>query len=78
MASYWRNETNEGNLSRCTAYDATVFVEVACAGRASPKTVCALCGMTMADLPSEGGDYFDFIMRVGRPTGRATRFRRTG
>ena len=35
-------------------------------------------GMTLVDLPFSGGDYFDVIMRVGRPTWRGARLRRTG
>jgi hypothetical protein len=74
--TYGRSEEDERSLSRCATCDAIVFAEIACAGRADANTVCALCGMTLADLPFEGGDYFDVIMRVGRPFGRAARFRR--
>jgi hypothetical protein len=75
--SYCRNEEDERRILRCATCDATVFVEIARVGGADANTVCALCGMTMADLPFEGGDYFDVLMRLGRPTGRATRPRRT-
>ena len=81
MASYWRNEEDEEDersLSRCATCDATVFAEITCAGRADANTVCVLCGMTMDDLPFEAGNYFDVLMRVGRPIGRVTRLRRTG
>jgi hypothetical protein len=33
--------------------------------------------MTLVDPPFEGGDYFDVIMKVGRPLPRAARLRRT-
>ena len=69
MATYWRNKKDERSLSRCVTCDAMVFAEIACDGRAHADTVCALCGMTIADLPFEGGDYFDVIMRVGRSPG---------
>jgi hypothetical protein len=66
MASHWRNKEIERSLSRCATCDAMVFEKVACASRADADTVCTLCGMTIADLPFEGRDYFDLIMRVGR------------
>jgi hypothetical protein len=75
VASYY--EEDERRILRCATCDATVVAEIACAGRADANTVCVLCGMTMADLPFEGRDYFDVLMRVGRPMGRATRFSRT-
>jgi hypothetical protein len=78
MASYRRKEEDEQrSLSRCATCDAMVFAEIACGGRANADTVCAVCGMTIADLPFEGCDYFDLIMRVGRP-GHAARPRRSG
>ena len=43
----------------------------------SRGTPCApTCGMTLVEPPFEGSDYFDMIMRSGRPTGRAARRRR--
>jgi hypothetical protein len=66
MASYWLNKEDERTLSRCLTCDAIVFSEIGCAGRGDANTVC-LCGMTMADLPIEGGNYFDLIMRIGHP-----------
>jgi hypothetical protein len=77
MASYWRNKEDERSLSRCATCDSMVFEGIACANRADADTVCTLCGMTIADLPFEGSDYFDLIMRVGHP-GPAARARRTG
>ena len=41
------------------------------------RTPRALCGMTLVDSPFEGSDYFDVIMRVGRPIWRGARHRRT-
>ena len=52
-----------------------VFAELACIGSTNSNTVCALCGMTVADLPFIS-DYFDVIMRVSRPMGGGPRFRR--
>ena len=46
------------------------------AGWAEGNSVCGSCGMTLVDPPFEGSDYFDVIMRVARPMGRTTRFRR--
>jgi hypothetical protein len=45
-------------------------------GWAEGNSVCATCGMTLVEPPFEGSDYFDEIMKVGRPMGRMTRFRR--
>jgi hypothetical protein len=53
-----------------------VIGEIACADLVYAKTACVLCGMTMVDLSFKDGDYFDVIMRVGRPMGRGARFRR--
>jgi hypothetical protein len=78
VASYWRNEEDERRILRCATCDGTVFAEIACVGPADANTACVLCGMTMDDLPFEGGDYFDVLMRVGRPLGLAARSRRTG
>ena len=43
-------------------------------GWAEGNTVCATCGMTLVESPFEGNDYFDMIMRPGRP-GHAVRRR---
>ena len=72
MSSYRHSE----EIVRCAACDARVFAEIACAGRADANTVCALCGVPIADLPLVDSNYFDVIMRVGRPMGRGARFRR--
>lgn len=65
--SYRRNEENERDFSLCATCDAVVFPEVGTTDCADADTVCALCGMKIAELPSGGGDYFDVIMRVGHP-----------
>ena len=74
MAIYWPNEDDKQSLDRCAVCDATVLAEVACAGRADANTVCASCGMTLVNSPFEGGDYYDVIMRVGRPIWRGRGF----
>ena len=78
MGTYRLSGEGERGRMRCAVCDATVKAGVACAGRADANTVCASCGMTLVDSPFSGGDYFKVIMRVGRPVGRVTRFRRTG
>jgi hypothetical protein len=78
MANYSLNEDDVGRLNRCAVCDGTVIAEVACPGWADANTVCASCGMTLLDSPFEGSDYFDVIMRVGRPIWRGARLRRAG
>lgn len=75
MASYRRSQEGERRILRCTACDATVFVEF---GRADANIACASCGMMLIDAPYTGGDYFDVIMRVSRPISRRARLRRAG
>jgi hypothetical protein len=53
-----------------------VFSEFASTGGTDANTACALCGMTIADLSFVDHDYFDVLMRVGRPLGVGARFRR--
>ena len=67
MTSHRHSEEDERRILRCAVCEATVVAEVACAGWADANTVCASCGKTQVDSPFEGGDYFDVIMRVGRP-----------
>ena len=78
MPTYRRSEKDERRILRCTACDGTVFAEIAGFGRADANTACALCRMTLVDSPFSGGDYFDVIMRVGRPIWRGVRLRRAG
>ena len=76
MASHY--EEDERRILRCATCSAMVFTDLASTGGIDANIVCALCGMTIADLPFVDSDYFDVIMRVGRPMGRGARFRRTG
>ena len=78
MVTYRRSEEDERRILRCAACDGTVFGEIAGFVRADANTACASCGMTLLDSPFSGGDYFDVIMRVGRPMGRGARFHRAG
>jgi hypothetical protein len=71
MANDGRNEEYSGDLARCATCNATVIAQIDCREPADANTVCATCGMTLVDPPFEGSDYFDVIMRVGRPLGRA-------
>jgi hypothetical protein len=77
MVRYPQNEDGGGRLEKCAACAATVPAEVGCGGRADAKTVCTTCGMTVVEPPFEDRDYFDVIMRIGRPVRRGTRLRRT-
>jgi hypothetical protein len=76
MVTYVPNEDVGRRYDRCATCDGTVIAEVTCLGRADANTVCASCRMTLLDAPFEGIDYFDVIMRVGRPMGRGARLRR--
>ena len=51
----------------CAVCASTVLAEASCAGRADANTVCAACGMKVVEPPFEDCDYFDLIMRLGRP-----------
>ena len=81
LCSAWRPigiaKEDERRILRCAACDGTVFAEIAGFGRADANTACASCGMTLVNSPFSGGDYFDVIMRVGRPIWRGAR-RRAG
>ena len=76
MATDRHNEDDSRSLARCAACHATVITQIDRREPADANTVCATCGMTLVDPPFEGGDYFDVIMRIGRPKRRATRLRR--
>ena len=78
MATHRRSEEDERRILRCAACDGTLFAEIAGFGRADANTACASCGTTLLDSPFSGGDYFDVIMRVGRPIWRGARLRRAG
>jgi hypothetical protein len=70
MATYKLSEKRERSLVRCAVCDATVITEVACASWIDANTACASRGMTQVASPFDGNDYFDVIMRVGRPISR--------
>ena len=76
MATHRYSKEDERRILRCAACDGTVFAEIAGFGRADANTACASCGMTLVNSPFGGGDYFDVIMRVGRPIWRGARLRR--
>jgi len=70
MVTYSRNKKDAGRLEKCEVCNAVV------AGWAEGSNVCASCGKTLVEPPFEGCDYFDMIMKAGRPSGRAVRRRR--
>ena len=78
MANYRRSEEDERRILRCAVGDGTVSAEIASFGRADANTACVSCGMTLVESPFSGGDYFDVIMKVGRPIWRGARLRRAG
>jgi hypothetical protein len=67
MTIYRRSEESERRIMRCAACEGTVLAETAGFRRVDANTACASCGMTLADSPFRGGDYYAVIMRVGRP-----------
>jgi hypothetical protein len=76
MATDRHNENDSRSLARCAACNATVIAQIDCREPVDANTVCATCGMTLVEPPFKDSDYFDVIMRIGRPMGRMTRFRR--
>jgi hypothetical protein len=76
MATDRHNENDSRSLARCAACNATVIAQIDCREPVDANTVCATCGMTLVEPPFKNSDYFDVIMRIGRPMGRMTRFRR--
>ena len=76
MATDRHNEDDSRSLARCAACNATVITQIDCRESANANTVCTTCGMTLVDPPFVDSDYFNVVMRVGRPKGRATRLRR--
>ena len=77
MATYWPTEQRE--FSRATrGLRRHRDRSIPCDGWADVNTVCVLCGMTLVEPPFQATDYFDVIMRVGRPFGRAARLRHAG
>ena len=67
---------DDRRFARCATCDAIVFAEPTGSCRTITNIACELCGMTMPDMPFVDGDYFNVVMRVGRPPGRVARFRR--
>ena len=67
---------DDRRVARCSACDAIVFAERAGSGHITASIICELCGMTMPDLPFVDSDYFNVVMRVGRPLGHVARLRR--
>jgi hypothetical protein len=63
-------------FARCARCDAIVFAEPAGSYHTNANIACELCGMTMPELPFVDSDYFNVVMRVGRPLGRVARLRR--
>jgi hypothetical protein len=74
MADY-RNEEAARRIIQCATCDGMVFAEFVGFGRADANSVCTFCGMTKTDVPFEGGDYFDVLMR-SRSTGHVRQLRR--
>ena len=75
MAAYGRIGLSGRKLSWCEDRGAVVIAEPA-AGMAGANKMCGSRGVTTDDPPVLGSDYFNVIMRVGRPMGRVARFRR--
>ena len=77
MATYWPTEQRE--LSRAVRgarrdHDRSI----PCVSWADANTVRTSCGMTLVESRFQARDYFDVIMSIGRPLGRAARLRRAG
>ena len=73
---YRGNGADDRRFARCSRCDAIVFAEPAGSCHTNTNIMCELCGMTMHDLPFVDSDYFNVVMRVGRPPGRVARLRR--
>jgi DNA-directed RNA polymerase subunit RPC12/RpoP len=76
LSTNGRKDDERRAFARCSTCSAIVIADVA-GPRADANVACASCGLTLADQPLPGGDYFDLIMRVGRPVGRGARPRRS-
>lgn len=76
MATDRHNEDDSRSLARCAACNATVITQIDCREPVDANTVCATCGMTLVEPPFKDSDYFDVIMRGGRPLRGGLRFRR--
>lgn len=73
---YRDNGEDDRRFARCARCDAMVFAELAGSCHTNATIVCDLCGIAIPDLPVVDSDYFNVVMRVGRPLGRVARFRR--
>jgi hypothetical protein len=67
---------DDRRFARCAGCRAIIFAEPAGSCRTNANIACELCGLMTPDLPVVDGDYFNVVMRVGRPLGRVARFRR--
>ena len=67
---------DDRRFTRCARCDAIVFAEPASSCHTNANIMCELCGIAMPDLPVVDDDYFNVVMRVGRPLGHVARFRR--
>ena len=73
----YRGDQEDGQrIARCARCDAMVLAGPMGSCHTDAYTVCALCGLPISDLPVVDSDYFNVVMRVGRPLGRVARFRR--
>ena len=72
---YRGNGEDDRRFARCARCDAIVF-EPTSSCHTNANIACELCGMMMPDLPFMDSDYFNVVMRVGRPLGHVARFRR--
>ena len=66
----------EDDRRRCARCDAIVWAEPKGSCHTNASTECALCDIAMPGLPFVDSDYFNVVMRVGRPLGPVARFRR--
>jgi hypothetical protein len=73
---YRGNGEDDRQVARCAKCDAIVFAEPAGSSHTNANIACALCGMSMPDPPFVDSDYFNLVMKVGRPLGRVARFDR--
>lgn len=77
MATYWPTEQLE--LSCATrGLRRHRDRSIPCDSWADANTVCTSYGTPLVESPFQARDYFDVIMRVGRPLGRPARLRRAG
>ena len=73
---YRGNGEDDRRFARCARCAAIVFAEPAGSCHTNADIMCELCGITMPDLPFVDSDYFNVVMRIGRPLGHLARLRR--